>query len=434
MKNQRSLSRRDFLHAGAVAASLTLLGGHAPQSVNALHARADRPVQQFITDSDIRIGTIGHTDHGKTTLTSAITRLQAITGQAIFKPYDMLNNPPERIVYGLPLTIAEVSYRTAGRTYALVDGPRPLDYLGSLDLDGAILVVSAADGPMPQTREHLLQAKQMNVPAVVIFLNKIDLMADPELLQLIELELSELLTSSGYPADVPIIRGSAVFAASSRTLDPYADEMLPIMELVNAIDRHIPAPSRIQVLPFLMPIAEEVFSNAGQVMVAGYMERGMISVGDHVDVVGGSDEVLSAVVTEVVVFQGESDVPHPGDDIGVLLEGIDSGELEPGMVVAQAGSISAYRRFMSDVYILTQEEGGRRRAFFNGYQPQFAIRTADVAGTITLPSGVELAMPGSSVSVEVELGAAAALEQGTRFSVHDGGLVVAFGIVTELLD
>jgi elongation factor Tu len=386
----------------------------------------------------VNVGTIGHVDHGKTTLTAAITKVLSLKGLADFTPFEQIDKAPEERERGITIAISHVEYETEKRHYAHVDCPGHADYIknmitGAAQMDGAILVVSAPDGPMPQTREHILLARQVNVPAMVVFLNKVDLVEDEELLELVELEVRELLSKYGFPGDeVPVVRGSALKALQSDSRDPDAPEYRPIWELLHAIDEYIPLPVRPVDQPFLMPI-EDVFGIKGRgTVVTGRVERGQVKVGDEVEIVGFSDEVRRVVVTGVEMFRKTLEVGQAGDNIGVLLRGVERDEVERGQVLAAPGSIRPHRKFWAEVYVLTKEEGGRHTPFFSGYRPQFYMRTTDVTGTIKLPEGVEMVMPGDNVNLEVELIVPVAIEPGLRFAIREGGRTVGAGVVTRI--
>ncbi len=388
----------------------------------------------------MNVGTMGHIDHGKTTLTAAITKWCNLQGLGEFRPFDSIDNAPEEKERGITINIAHVEYQSAKRHYAHVDMPGHRDYIknmitGAAQVDGAILVVAAPDGPMPQTREHVLLARQVEVPAIVVFLNKVDMMDDPELLELVELELRELLNEYGFPGDeTPIVRGSALAALESSSKDPNAPEYGCIKELVRVVDEYIPEPVRVLDRPFMMPI-EDVFSIKGRgTVVTGRIDRGKVKVGDPVEIVGLREKSMSSVVTGVEMFHKSLDEGIAGDNAGVLLRGIDREDVERGMVVAKPGSITPHTRFMSEVYVLRKEEGGRHKAFFSGYRPQFYIRTMDVTGTIKLPEGVEMVMPGDSVNLEVQLIVPVALEQGSKFAIREGGLTVGAGVITKIIE
>ncbi|MBC7225657.1 MAG: elongation factor Tu [Thermoflexales bacterium] len=393
----------------------------------------------------VNVGTIGHIDHGKTTLTAAITKVLAMRGMAEYKSYDEVAKADAKMFRRdatkiLTVAIAHVEYETEKRHYAHVDCPGHRDYIknmitGAAQMDGAILVVSAADGPMPQTREHVLLARQVNVPAIVVFLNKVDLMEDEELLELVELELRELLNSYGFPGDeTPIVRGSALKALQSTSTDPNAPEYQCIWELMRVVDEYIPTPVREEDKPFLMPI-EDVFSIKGRgTVVTGRVERGTLVPMSEVEIVGLRDRPIKTVVTDMEMFRKKLDKVVAGDNAGLLLRGVSKDEVARGMVVAAPGTITPHRKFEAQVYVLRKEEGGRHKAFFSGYRPQFYIRTTDVTGTITLPEGVEMVMPGDDVNLMVELIEPVAVEQGSRFAIREGGLTVGAGVITKILD
>lgn len=387
----------------------------------------------------VNIGTIGHVDHGKTTLTAAITKVLGLYGRAQAMKYEDIDNAPEEKARGITINIRHVEYETDNRHYAHVDCPGHRDYIknmitGAAQMDGAILVVSAPDGPMPQTREHVLLARQVEVPAMVVFLNKIDQLDDEELLELVELELSELLESYEFAADTPIIRGSALAAVESNSTDPTAPEYAPILQLMETVDEWIPTPTREVDRPFLMPI-EDVFSIKGRgTVVTGRVERGRLTKGETIEIIGLRDEIITTTVTGIEMFHKELDAAEAGDNAGVLLRGTTREEVERGMVLAKPKSITPHKKFMSEVYVLRKDEGGRHKAFFPGYRPQFYIRTMDVTGTITLPEGVEMVMPGDNVNLEVELIMPVALEKGSKFAIREGGLTVGAGVITEILE
>ncbi len=387
----------------------------------------------------VNIGTIGHVDHGKTTLTATITKVLGMKGQAQRMKYDDIDNAPEEKARGITINIRHVEYETDKRHYAHVDCPGHRDYIknmitGAAQMDGAILVVSAPDGPMPQTREHVLLARQVEVPAMVVYLNKIDQMDDPELLELVEMELSELLESYNFAADTPIIRGSALIANESTSTDPNAPEYASILKLMDTVDEWIPTPIRETDKPFLMPV-EDVFSIKGRgTVVTGRAERGRMTKGEEIEIIGLRDETMKTIVTGIEMFHKELDAAEAGDNAGILLRGITREQIERGMVLAKPGSIKPHKKFMSEVYVLKKEEGGRHKAFFPGYRPQFYIRTMDVTGTITLPEGVEMVMPGDNVNLEVELITPVALEKGSKFAIREGGLTVGAGVITEVLN
>ncbi|BCB95515.1 elongation factor Tu [Dissulfurispira thermophila] len=387
----------------------------------------------------VNVGTIGHVDHGKTTLTAAITKVLAIKGLAQYKAYDQIDNAPEERARGITIATAHVEYETDKRHYAHVDCPGHADYVknmitGAAQMDGAILVVSAADGPMPQTREHILLARQVGVPYIVVFMNKVDMVDDAELLDLVELEVRELLSKYGFPGnDIPVIKGSALKAMESTSNDFNAPEYKCILELMEAVDSYIPTPERPIDKPFLMPI-EDVFTISGRgTVVTGRVERGVIKVGEEVEIVG-LRETRKTVATGVEMFRKLLDEGRAGDNIGVLLRGIGKEEVERGMVLAKPGSITPHTKFKAEAYILTKEEGGRHTPFFNGYRPQFYFRTTDVTGVAHLPEGVEMVMPGDNVTLTVELIAPIAMEKELRFAIREGGRTVGAGVVTEVLE
>jgi elongation factor Tu len=388
----------------------------------------------------VNVGTMGHIDHGKTTLTAAITKVSQFLGKATFKAYDQIDNAPEEKARGITINIAHVEYETDKRHYAHVDMPGHRDYIknmitGAAQVDGAILVVAAPDGPMPQTREHVLLARQVEVPSIVVYLNKIDQMDDPELLELVELELRELLTSYKFPGDtIPIVRGSALQALESTSTDPTAPEYASIIELLRVVDEYIPEPVRETDKPFMMAI-EDVFSIKGRgTVVTGRMDRGIVKVGDPAEIVGLRDKSMSTVVTGVEMFHKLLDQGMAGDNLGLLLRGIERTDVERGMVIAKPGSITPHKKFLAQVYVLKKEEGGRHKAFFTGYRPQFYIKTIDVTGNIALPEGVEMVMPGDDINLTVELIVPIALEQGQNFAIREGGLTVGAGVVTKILE
>jgi len=387
----------------------------------------------------VNVGTIGHIDHGKTTLTAAITKYLEFKGMAQYRSYDQIDNAPEEKARGITINTAHVEYETDKRHYAHVDCPGHADYIknmitGAAQMDGAILVVAANDGPMPQTREHILLARQVGVPYIVVFMNKTDMVDDPELLDLVELEVRELLSKYGFPGDeIPIVRGSALKALESTNKDPNAEEYKSIQQLLDALDSYIPEPERPIDKPFLMPI-EDVFTISGRgTVVTGRVERGIIKVGDEVEIVG-LRETRKTVATGVEMFRKILDEGRAGDNIGVLLRGIGKDEVERGMVLAKPGSITPHTKFKAEVYVLTKEEGGRHTPFFNGYRPQFYFRTTDVIGVIKLPEGVEMVMPGDNVNMQAELIAPIAMEEGLRFAIREGGRTVGAGVVTEVLE
>ncbi len=393
------------------------------------------------TKPHVNIGTIGHVDHGKTTLTAAITKVLALSNDKIeFLAYDQIDNAPEERERGITINTRHVEYETAKRHYAHVDCPGHADYIknmitGAAQMDGAILVVAGTDGPLQQTREHVLLARQVEVPAIVVFMNKTDLVDDPELLDLVEMEIRELLSSYGFPGDdVPIIRGSAREALLSDSKDINAPEYAPIIELMNAVDDYIPTPERKSDLPFLMPV-EDVFSITGRGTVAtGRVERGTVKVNDEVEIVGLSDEKKKSVITGVEMFHKLLPQAEAGDNIGILLRGIDKKEIERGQVVCAPGSVHPHTKFKGQVYVLTEKEGGRSKPFFSGYRPQFYFRTTDVTGIIELPADVDMCRPGDNVVMDVNLITPIAMEKGLRFAIREGGRTVGSGVVTEIVE
>jgi len=389
------------------------------------------------TKPHVNVGTIGHVDHGKTTLTAAITEIQNKRGLSDFVPFDQIDKAPEEKARGITIATAHVEYQSEARHYAHVDCPGHADYVknmitGAAQMDGAILVVSAADGPMPQTREHILLARQVGVPYIIVFLNKTDMVDDEELLELVELEVRELLSEYEFPGDdVPVIKGSALKALESG--EPDVDETQCVDEILQAMDEYIPEPERDIEKPFLMPI-EDVFSITGRGTVGtGRVERGKVTTGEEVEIVG-IRETRKTVVTGVEMFRKILDEGQAGDNVGVLLRGVDKEELERGMVLAEPGSITPHKQFKAEVYVLTKEEGGRHTPFFNGYRPQFYFRTTDVTGAVELPEGTEMVMPGDSVNMEVELITPIALEKELRFAIREGGRTVGAGVVTDILE
>jgi elongation factor Tu len=389
------------------------------------------------TKPHVNVGTIGHVDHGKTTLTAAITRIQAAKGLADFVSFDNIDKAPEERARGITIATAHVEYQTEKRHYAHVDCPGHADYVknmitGAAQMDGAILVVSAADGPMPQTREHILLARQVNVPYITVFMNKVDMVDDPELLELVELEVRELLSEYDFPGDdLPIVQGSALKALESG--DPSSEWGQKITELMDAIDSYIPQPEREVDKPFLMPV-EDVFSITGRGTVAtGRIERGIIKVGETVELVG-MNSAKSTTVTGVEMFRKLLDEGQAGDNVGLLLRGVAKDEIERGMVLAKPKTITPHTKFKAEVYVLTKEEGGRHTPFFNGYRPQFYFRTTDVTGTANLPEGVEMVMPGDNVQMTVELITPIAMEKELRFAIREGGRTVGAGVVTEIVE
>jgi len=391
------------------------------------------------TKPHLNVGTIGHVDHGKTTLTAAITKTLALKGGAQFMDYADIDNAPEERARGITIAIRHVEYETPNRHYAHVDCPGHADYIknmitGAAQMDGAILVVSAPDGPMPQTREHILLARQVEVPAMVVFLNKVDMMDDEELLELVELELRELLGRYGFPGDeIPIVRGSALAALESKSTDQSAAEYQPILELMNAVDSYIPTPARDVDKAFLMPV-EDVFGIKGRgTVVTGRVERGRVKVGETVEIIGMQEGApRNTVVTGVEMFKKLLDEGVAGDNIGALIRGVERDEVQRGQVLAKPGSIKPHKKFKAEVYVLKKEEGGRHTPFFPGYRPQFYIRTTDVTGSITLPEGMEMVMPGDNVQMGVELIVPVAIEEGLRFAIREGGRTVGAGVVTKI--
>ena len=391
------------------------------------------------TKPHVNVGTIGHVDHGKTTLTAAITKVLGLKGEAEYREFDSIDNAPEERARGITIAIAHVEYETDNRHYAHVDCPGHADYIknmitGAAQMDGAILVVAAPDGPMPQTREHILLARQVEVPAIVVYLNKVDMMEDEELLELVELELRELLSSYEFPGDdIPIVRGSALQALESASEDPSADEYTSIQELMAAVDDYIPQPARALDQPFLMPI-EDVFGIKGRgTVVTGRIERGRIQVGEEVEIVGLED-TRTTVVTGVEMFKKLLDEGEAGDNVGCLLRGMDREDVQRGQVLALPGSINPHTTFEAQVYVLSKDEGGRHTPFFPGYRPQFYVRTTDVTGSIGLPEGTEMVMPGDNVTMKVELIQPVAVEEGLRFAIREGGRTVGAGVVTKVLE
>ena len=387
----------------------------------------------------VNVGTIGHIDHGKTTLTAAITKTLSLRGGAEFRAFDTIDNAPEERERGITISIAHVEYETANRHYAHVDCPGHADYIknmitGAAQMDGAILVVAAPDGPMPQTREHILLARQVEVPSIVVFLNKVDMMDDPELLDLVELELRELLTKNGYPGDdIPIIRGSALQAMECTSEDPDDPAYKPVWELVEALDSYIPLPERPKDKPFLMPV-EDVFGIKGRgTVVTGRVERGIVKTGDEVEIVGLKD-TRKTVVTGVEMFKKILDEGEAGDNVGCLLRGVEREDVERGQVLSAPGSITPHTYCEAEVYVLSKDEGGRHTPFFKGYRPQFYIRTTDVTGAIELEEGVEMVMPGDNTKMKVRLTQPIAMEEGLRFAIREGGRTVGAGVITKILE
>jgi elongation factor Tu len=391
------------------------------------------------TKPHVNVGTIGHVDHGKTSLTAAITKTLALQGQAQQRSFDSIDNAPEERERGITIAIAHVEYETDKRHYAHVDCPGHADYIknmitGAAQMDGAILVVSAPDGPMPQTREHILLARQVEVPSMVVFLNKVDMLDDEELLELVELEVRELLSAYEFPGDeIPVIRGSALAALESASADPADAAYAPVLELMRAVDDYIPTPERAVDKPFLMPI-EDVFGIKGRgTVVTGRVERGIVRTGEEIEIVG-MGERRKVVVTGVEMFQKTLDEGQAGDNVGCLLRGVERDEVQRGQVLAKPGSIAPHTRFQAEVYVLGKEEGGRHTPFFPGYRPQFYIRTTDVTGSITLPEGTEMVMPGDNVQMGVELITPVAIEEGLRFAIREGGRTVGAGVVTSITE
>ena len=388
----------------------------------------------------VNIGTIGHVDHGKTTLTAAITKVLSSVGSAEFKAYDQIDAAPEERERGITIATAHVEYETEGRHYAHVDCPGHADYVknmitGAAQMDGGILVVSAADGPMPQTREHILLARQVNVPSLVVFLNKTDQVDDPELIELVEMELRELLSSYEFPGDdIPFVQGSALKALESADNGRDNADVKCIWDLMDQVDSYIPVPERATDKPFLLPI-EDVFSITGRGTVGtGRVERGIVKVGEEVELVGMAKEVRKVTVTGVEMFRKLLDEGQAGDNVGILLRGIERDELQRGQVLAKTGSITPHTKFKAEVYVLKKEEGGRHTPFFKGYRPQFYIRTTDVTGSVILPEGVEMVMPGDNITIDVELIIPVACEEGLRFAIREGGRTVGAGVVTEIIE
>jgi elongation factor Tu len=397
--------------------------------------------EKFVREKPhVNIGTIGHVDHGKTTLTAAITKVLAMKDMADFSAFDQIDNAPEEKERGITIAISHVEYQTEARHYAHVDCPGHRDYIknmitGAAQMDGAILVVSAPDGPMPQTREHILLARQVEVPAIVVYINKVDQMDDEELLELVDLELRELLDSYEFPGDeTPIVMGSALQALECDSDDPDAEEYKSIWELLRVVDEYIPNPQRQTDLPFMMSV-EDVFSIKGRgTVVTGRVDRGTLLPNSEVEIVGLTDEIRKVVVTSMEMFHKILDKVEAGDNAGLLLRGVGRDEVERGQVLAKPGSITPHTEFMGEVYVLRKDEGGRHKAFFNGYRPQFYIRTLDVTGEITLQEGVEMVMPGDNVNLRVKLITPVALEKGSRFAIREGGLTVGSGVITEIIN
>ncbi len=391
------------------------------------------------TKPHVNIGTIGHVDHGKTTTTAAITKYLSLLGKAQFSAYDQIDGAPEEKARGITINTAHVEYETENRHYAHVDCPGHADYVknmitGAAQMDGAILVVSAADGPMPQTREHILLARQVGVKHIVVYLNKCDMVDDPELLELVEMEVRDLLSSYDFPGDdIPVVKGSSLKVLECSSTDPNAPEYAPMKELMEQVDSYIPTPARPVDEPFLMPV-EDVFTITGRGTVAtGRVERGVVKVQDEVELVGLKAESSKTVVTGVEMFRKLLDQAQAGDNIGVLLRGVDRKDIERGQVLAKPGTIKPHTKFKAEVYVLTKEEGGRHTPFFNGYRPQFYFRTTDVTGVIDLPAGTEMVMPGDNVAMTIELITPIAIEKGLRFAIREGGRTVGSGIVSEII-
>lgn len=390
------------------------------------------------TKPHVNIGTIGHIDHGKTTLTAAITRVMASQGHAEFTPFDKIDKAPEERARGITISASHVEYETPNRHYAHVDCPGHADYIknmitGAAQMDGAILVVSAADGPMPQTREHIVLARQVGVPYIVVFMNKTDMVDDEELLELVEMEVRDLLNEYEFPGDdIPVIRGSALKALQCGCGDRECPNCSAIWELMDAVDEYVPLPERAVDKPFLMPV-EDVFTITGRgTVTTGRVERGQVKVGDEVEIIGMRDEIRKTVCTGVEMFRKLLDYAQAGDNIGTLLRGVDRREVERGMVLAKPGSIKPHTKFNAEVYVLTKEEGGRHTPFFPGYRPQFYFRTTDVTGVINLPEGVEMVMPGDNIQMTIELITPIAIEEGLRFAIREGGRTVGAGVVTSI--
>ena len=390
------------------------------------------------TKPHVNIGTIGHVDHGKTTLTAAITKVLALKGQAKFEAYDMIDKAPEERERGITINTAHVEYETDHRHYAHVDCPGHADYVknmitGAAQMDGAILVVAASDGPMAQTREHILLARQVGVPAIVVFMNKVDQVDDPELLELVEMDIRDILSKYEFPGDdIPIIKGSALAALECTSTDPSDPAYAPILELMDNVDSYIPTPDRKADLPFLMPVEDTMTITGRGTVATGRVERGQLKLGDEVEIIGLTEERAKTVVTGIEMFRKTLDYAEAGDNIGALLRGIQKNEVERGQVLAKPGSIHPHTKFHGQVYVLKKEEGGRHTPFFNNYRPQFYFRTTDVTGVITLPEGTEMCMPGDNVEMDVELITPIAIEEGLRFAIREGGRTVGSGVVTAI--
>ncbi len=391
------------------------------------------------TKPHVNIGTIGHVDHGKTTLTAAITKVLALKGQAKFEAYDMIDKAPEERERGITINTAHVEYETDKRHYAHVDCPGHADYVknmitGAAQMDGAILVVAASDGPMAQTREHILLARQVGVPAIVVFMNKVDQVDDPELLELVEMDIRDLLSKYEFPGDdIPIIKGSALAALESTSTDVNAPEYAPILELMDAVDEYIPTPDRKADLPFLMPVEDTMTITGRGTVATGRVERGQLKVGDEVEIIGLTEERAKTVVTGIEMFRRTLDYAEAGDNIGALLRGVQRKDIERGQVLCKPGTIHPLTKFEGQVYVLKKEEGGRHTPFFTNYRPQFYFRTTDVTGVITLPEGKEMCMPGDNVKISVELITPIAIEEGLRFAIREGGRTVGSGVVTKVI-
>ena len=392
------------------------------------------------TKPHVNIGTIGHVDHGKTTTTAAITKYLSLLGKAKYEAYDQIDGAPEEKARGITINTAHVEYETDARHYAHVDCPGHADYVknmitGAAQMDGAILVVSAADGPMPQTREHILLARQVGVKYIVVYLNKCDMVDDEELIDLVEMEVRDLLTEYDFPGDeIPIVKGSSLKVLESTSTDPNAPEYACMKELMDAVDSYIPTPDRPTDQPFLMPV-EDVFTITGRGTVAtGRVERGTVKVGEEIEIVGIKPERMKSVVTGVEMFRKTLDQAEAGDNIGLLLRGVERKDIERGQVCAKPGTIHPHTKFKAEVYVLTKEEGGRHTPFFNGYRPQFYFRTTDVTGVIELPAGTEMVMPGDNISMTIELITPIAIEQGLRFAIREGGRTVGSGVVADIIE
>ena len=391
------------------------------------------------TKPHVNIGTIGHVDHGKTTLTAAITKVLALKGQAKFEAYDMIDKAPEERERGITINTAHVEYETDNRHYAHVDCPGHADYVknmitGAAQMDGAILVVAASDGPMAQTREHILLARQVGVPAIVVFMNKVDQVDDPELLELVEMDIRDLLTKYEFPGDdIPIVKGSALAALECSSNDIADPAYAPILELMAAVDEYIPTPDRKADLPFLMPVEDTMTITGRGTVATGRVERGQLRVGDEVEIIGLTEERAKTVVTGIEMFRKTLDYAEAGDNIGALLRGVQRKDIERGQVLCKPGSIHPLTKFVGQVYVLKKDEGGRHTPFFNNYRPQFYFRTTDVTGVITLPEGKEMCMPGDNVEISVELITPIAIEEGLRFAIREGGRTVGSGVVTKVI-